>query len=162
MKKMRVRIVVSMIALSFSVMLSACGQEEANSVEAESMSIMEDSIEIEENNSIETVEEESVISEETEVVEEESIVSEEAEDIKISEPIEEPTEEISNNEIVETEPDDFATDTNLGGTEEDFMNYLEQNGFGGTYYDGDSASDDGGYQFGSGGDLGGSTNINYQ
>lgn len=162
MKKMRVRIIVSMIALSFSVMLSACGQEEANSVEVETPS------NIEENDSIETVEEETeeISSNENETVEEES-------------------EEISSNEIVENDNNeetdlvdeipaddtdsqtsgggsDFATDTNLGGTEEDFMDYLEQNGFGGTYYDGDSASDDGGYQFGSGGDLGGSTNINYQ
>ena len=163
---MRVRIVVSMIALSFSVMLSACGQEEANSVEVETP------LNIEENNSIETVEEETeeISSNSIETVEEETeeISSNEIETVEVE------TEEISSDEIVENDNNeetdlvdeipadetdsqtsgggsDFATDTNLGGTEEDFMEYLEQSGFGGQYYAPGESADDGEFQLGQGG-----------
>ena len=158
MKNSKVCAVIMMLMLV--VMLSGCGEAEETSADiSEPASVMEEVVEPE------ISEEEEIITSETseETSAEEVIVSEES-SVTEEESTEEVAEENTESEATtSTEGSDFATDTNLGGTEEDFMNYLEQNGFGGgQYYSPGESADEGNYQFGSGGDLGGSTTVTIQ
>lgn len=140
MKNSKVCAVIMMLMLV--VMLIGCGEAEETSADiSEPASVMEEVVEPE------ISEEEEIITSETseETSVEEVIVSEES-SVTEEESAEEVAEENTESEATtSTEGSDFATDTNLGGTEDDFMDYLEQNGFGGTYYDGDSASNDSGW-----------------
>ena len=142
MKRMKSLIIIMSLVLSFSV--TACGEVETTSTDiSEPASVMEEVVEPENS------EEEEIITSETgeETSVEEAIVSEES-SVTEEESTEEVAEENTESEATtSTEGSDFATDTNLGGTEEDFMDYLEQNGFGGGQYYAPGESADGGEQF---------------
>ena len=154
MKNSKVCAVIMMLMLV--VMLSGCGEAEETSADiSEPASVMEEVVEPE------ISEEEDIITSETSegTSVEEVIVSEES-SVTEEESTEEVAEENTESEATtSTEGSDFATDTNLGGTEDEFMDYLEQNGFGGgQYYAPGESADDGEFQLGQSG-VGGQNGI---